>query len=50
MEARDADDYTGPANWNKTSATNTWKDSTSVSGGIRNFQKALGYSSGFRLT
>ncbi len=50
MEARDANDYTGPANWNKTSATNTWKDSTSVSGGIRNFQKALGYSSGFRLT
>jgi hypothetical protein len=50
MEARDA----GPNNyasasptWNKTSAENTWKDSTEVTGGIKNLQKAFGYQSGF---
>ena len=32
---------------NKPSATNVWKDSASVSGGIKNFQKALNYESGF---
>jgi len=37
------------ANWNKTSATNSWKDHTEVTGGIKNFQKALAYTSGFRL-
>jgi len=35
--------------WNKTSATNTWKDTATVSGGIKNFQHALSYQSGFRL-
>jgi hypothetical protein len=35
--------------WNRTSATNTWKDHTEVTGGIKNFQKALAYQSGFRL-
>jgi len=35
--------------WNKTSATNTWKDTASVTGGIKNFQHALSYQSGFRL-
>ena len=29
------------------SATNTWKDAASVSGGIKNFQKVLDYTSGF---
>ena len=29
------------------SATNTWKDEASVSGGIKNFQKTLNYQSGF---
>ncbi|PWR74358.1 hypothetical protein [Methanospirillum lacunae] len=45
MEARD----TSGDNWNKTSATNTWKDSSSVSGGIKNFQKSFGYTSGLRV-
>ncbi len=45
MEARDT---TGD-NWNKTSATNSWKDSSSVSGGIKNFQKSFGYVSGLRV-
>ena len=31
------------------SATNTWKDAASVSGGIKNFQKVLDYSSGFSI-
>jgi len=29
------------------SATNTWKDSASVTGGIKNFQKTFAYESGF---
>ncbi|HWQ67460.1 MAG TPA: hypothetical protein VN372_11400 [Methanospirillum sp.] len=62
MEARDANDYpadaTGSAavaagvqgaNWNKTSATNQWKDTTEVTGGIKNLQKTFAYKSGFRL-
>jgi len=36
-------------NWNQTSATNSWKDTTAVTGGIKNFQKALSYQSGFRI-
>ena len=32
---------------NVPSATNTWKDSASISGGIKNFQKTLNYESGF---
>ena len=31
------------------SATNTWKDAASVSGGIKNFQKVLDYTSGFSI-
>lgn len=31
------------------SQTNTWKDSTEVTGGIKNFQKAFAYKSGFKL-
>ncbi len=31
------------------SATNSWKDSTAVTGGIKAFQKAFAYKSGFRL-
>ena len=31
------------------SATNTWKDAASVSGGIKNFQKVLDYTSGFSV-
>ncbi|MDD1728148.1 MAG: hypothetical protein LUQ50_03650 [Methanospirillum sp.] len=55
MEARDGgdDNYAldgstedGEATWNKTSAENTWKDSTEVTGGIKTFQKAFGYQSG----
>jgi len=56
MEARDGgqknydgtDAPYGPT-WNKTSATNTWKDSTTVTGGIKTMQKAFTYSSGFRV-
>jgi len=33
----------------KTSTTNNWKDSTTVTGGIKTFQKAFGYKSGFRV-
>jgi len=39
MEARD--------NHNKPSATNNWKDTASVTGGIKNFQKTFNYESGF---
>jgi len=45
MEARDAGDET----WNTTAAERTWRDETTVSGGIRNFQKMFGdpsYQSG----
>jgi hypothetical protein len=35
--------------WNKTSATNSWKDNTEVTGGIKNMQKAFAYQSGFRV-
>ncbi len=45
MEARDG----SAENWNKTSATNSWKDSTSVTGGIKNFQKSFAYLSGLRI-
>lgn len=45
MEARNVDEET----WNQTSAENTWKDSSEVTGGIKNFQKALTYHSGFFL-
>ncbi len=41
MEARD--DHLTP------SATNNWKDSTSVTGGIKNFQKSFNYESGFKF-
>lgn len=46
MEARD---WGTDADWNKTSAENSWKDVTEVTGGIRNFQKSFGYQSGLRL-
>jgi hypothetical protein len=58
MEARNWNDYrttTGVREpyyvnaWNRTSATNSWKDHTEVTGGIKNFQKALNYKSGFKL-
>lgn len=45
MEARDG---TGD-NWNKTAAENSWKDATSVTGGIKNFQKSFGYQSGLKV-
>lgn len=49
MEARDWGGYNNdPATWNRTAATNSWKDSTTVTGGIKNFQKAFGYQSGFQ--
>jgi len=31
------------------SATNNWKDSASVTGGIKNFQKSINYESGFTI-
>jgi hypothetical protein len=46
MEARD---WGADSDWNKTSVENSWKDVTEVTGGIKNFQKALGYQSGFRV-
>ena len=54
MEARDGgnDNYNGVSGtptWNKTSAENTWKDTTEVTGGIKNMQKAFSYQSGFRV-
>ena len=58
MEARDGNDDNydldgstddGEATWNRTSVTNTWKDSTEVTGGIKTLQKAFGYQSGFSL-
>jgi hypothetical protein len=57
MEARDGgdSDYLGTqrdaygVTWNKTSATNSWKDNTEVTGGIKNMQKAFAYQSGFRV-
>ena len=45
MEGRDNSDE----NWNKTAATNEWKDSTEVYGGIKNFQKSFGYKSGLSI-
>jgi len=47
MEARDWG--TDDDDWNQTSAENSWKDHTEVTGGIKNFQKALAYQSGFYL-
>lgn len=51
MEARDG----GSANyestvptWNKTAAEVTWKDTSEVTGGIKNFRKSLGDPSGFK--
>lgn len=50
MEARNGNDYaSATASWNKTAVENTWKDSTTVTGGIRTFQKVFGdpsYQSG----
>ncbi|HWQ67453.1 MAG TPA: hypothetical protein VN372_11365 [Methanospirillum sp.] len=42
MEARDG----GVDTWNKTAATNTYKDSSEVSGSIIHFSKAFDYGSG----
>jgi len=41
MEARDKNQ--------KPSATNSWKDTASVTGGIKNFQKTFNYESGFTI-
>jgi len=57
MEARDGGDGNYDktvrtaygTTWNKTSATNSWKDNTEVTGGIKNMQKAFTYQSGFRV-
>jgi len=46
MEARD---WGTDEDWDETSAENSWKDHTEVTGGIKNFQKALAYQSGFYL-
>nr|WP_319538649.1 hypothetical protein [uncultured Methanospirillum sp.] len=50
MEARDGGyaDGTGTT-WNKTAATNSWKDTTTVTGGIKTLQKAFTYQSGFKV-
>ncbi len=58
MEARDGgdDNYAldgttedGEATWNQTAVTNSWKDSTEVTGGIKTLQKSFGYQSGIFL-
>ncbi|PWR69936.1 hypothetical protein [Methanospirillum lacunae] len=50
MEARDSNyDNGAGATWNKTSATNSWKDNTEVTGGIKTLQKAFTYQSGFKV-
>jgi len=52
MEARDGGNtnyQSTSATWNKTSATNSWKDTTSVTGGIKTLQKAFTYQSGFKV-
>jgi len=63
MEARNSNDYLDVSDhganardeayyyntWNQTSATNSWKDTATVTGGIKNFQHALNYKSGFKL-
>ena len=54
MEARDGGDGNyngsqGTPTWNQTSAENTWKDNTEVTGGIKNLQKAFAYQSGFQF-
>lgn len=58
MEARDGNDDNyaldgttedGEATWNKTSSENTWKDSSEVTGGIKNMQKEFAYQSGVFL-
>jgi hypothetical protein len=52
MEARDGGDAnynSASPTWNKTSAETTWKDTTEVTGGIKNLQKAFSYQSGFRV-
>ncbi|MDD1730072.1 MAG: hypothetical protein LUQ50_13505 [Methanospirillum sp.] len=35
--------------YNRTAATNSWKDQTQASGGIRILQKVFGYGSGLRI-
>lgn len=47
--ARDGSTDAGEATWNKTAATNSWKDNTEVTGGIRTLQKTFGYRSGVFL-
>lgn len=47
MEARDTN--LSENTWNKTAATNSWKDKTEVTGEVRNLQKAFGYVSGMRV-
>ncbi len=43
MEARNGNDYSASnPTWNKTAAERTWKDKTTVTGGIKNFQKIFG--------
>jgi hypothetical protein len=50
MEARDGGYNDGAGKtWNKTAATNNWKDTTSVTGGIKTLQKAFTYQSGFKV-
>nr|WP_319539075.1 hypothetical protein [uncultured Methanospirillum sp.] len=47
MEARDTN-QSGDT-WNRTAATNSWKDTTETTGEIRNLQKRFGYVSGMRV-
>jgi len=47
MEARDTN-LSGDT-WNKTAATNSWKDTTEATGEIKNLQKRFGYVSGMRV-
>nr|WP_319540141.1 hypothetical protein [uncultured Methanospirillum sp.] len=49
MEARDGEYNSDVGTWNSTAATNSWKDRTEVTGGIKNMQKAFTYQSGFKI-
>ncbi len=52
LEARNVPTGTLPSNYNqynKTASDYTWSDSTSVTGGIKNFQKVFSYESGITV-
>jgi len=46
-KSKNKNPYAG--DWNKTAATNEWKDETEVTGGITTLQKSFGYKSGLKI-